>query len=98
MKFEKLSSVTVVKLIKTFSNIPYRIVFYRNIWLENTHYNFCHSANMLSIKVNVDFTVHNTVLLDIWWNMLIKFSKQITNTFAKIIHGYKGEFKILLNI
>ena len=53
---------------------------------------------MLSIKVNVDFTVHNTVLLDIWWNMLIEFSKQITNTFAEIIHGYKGEFKLLLNI
>ena len=53
---------------------------------------------MLSIKVNVDFTVHNTVLLDIWWNMLIEFSKQITNTFAEIIHGYKSEFKLLLNI
>ena len=26
---------------------------------------------------HVDLTVHNTVLLDIWWNMLIKFSKQI---------------------
>ena len=25
-------------------------------------------------------TVHNTVLLDIWWNILIKFSKQIANT------------------
>ena len=28
-------------------------------------------------------TVHNTVLLDIWWNMLIKFSKQIGNSLAK---------------
>ena len=36
---------------------------------------------------------HNTVLLGIWWNMFIKFSKQIGNTFAKTINGYKGEFK-----
>ena len=25
----------------------------------------------------MDLTVHNTVLLDMWWNMLIKSSKQI---------------------
>ena len=31
----------------------------------------------------MDLTVHNT---DIWWNMLIKFSKQIGNSFAKIIN------------
>ena len=37
-------------------------------------------------------------MLDIWWNILIKFSKQIANTFAKIINGCKGEFKILSNI
>ena len=30
--------------------------------------------------------MHNAV-------MLIKFSKQIANTFAKIINSYKGEFK-----
>ena len=36
-------------------------------------------------------TAHNTV-------MLIKFSKQIANSFAKIINGYKGEFKTLSNI
>ena len=29
--------------------------------------------------------------------MLIKFSEQIANTFAKIINGYKGEFKNLSN-
>ena len=29
----------------------------------------------------MDLTVHNT---DIWWNKLIKFSKQIGNSFAKI--------------
>ena len=37
-------------------------------------------------------------MLDILWNILIKFSKQIANTFAKIINGCKGEFKILSNI
>ena len=31
-------------------------------------------------------------------NMLIKFSKQIANTFAKIFNGYNGEFKTLSNI
>ena len=36
-------------------------------------------------------TMHNTV-------MLIKFSKQIANSFAKIINDYKGEFKTLSNI
>ena len=34
----------------------------------------------------MDLTVHSTVLLDIWWNMLIKFSKQIGNSLAKIIN------------
>ena len=32
---------------------------------------------------HVDSTVHNT---DIKWNMLIKFSKQIGNSFAKMIN------------
>ena len=40
----------------------------------------------------------NTVMLDIWWNVIIKFSKQIASTFAKIINGCKGELKILSNI
>ena len=30
--------------------------------------------------------------------MLIRYSKQIANSFAKIIDGYRGEFKILSNI
>ena len=34
----------------------------------------------------MDLTVHSTVLLNIWWNMLVKFSKQIGNRFAKIIN------------
>ena len=32
----------------------------------------------------MDLTVHNTEIL---WNMLIKFSKQIRNSFAKIINA-----------
>ena len=38
---------------------------------------------------HVDLTVHNTVLLDIWWNMLIKFSKKTAKTFVKVIIGYQ---------
>ena len=36
-----------------------------------------------------------TVLLDIWWNMLIKFSKKIANSFAKINNGYKSKYRTL---
>ena len=31
----------------------------------------------------MDLTVHNT---DTWWDMLIKFSKEIGNSFVKIIN------------
>ena len=54
---------------------------YRNTWLGN--------IIIFIIKQigwtygHVDLTVHNT---DISWNMLIKFSKQIGNSFAKIIN------------
>ena len=34
----------------------------------------------------MDLTVHNAVLLNIWWNMLIKFSRQIDNRFVKTIN------------
>ena len=30
--------------------------------------------------------MHSTVLLDLWWNMLIEFSKQIANSFVKMIN------------
>ena len=30
--------------------------------------------------------MHNIVFLDIWWNILIKFSKKIAKSLAKIIH------------
>ena len=36
----------------------------------------------------MDLAAHNTVLLDIWWNMLLKFIKQISNSFPKITNGY----------
>ena len=54
------------------------------------YYSFLYSANTLK-KGPVEETVDNTV-------MLIKFSKQIANSFAKIINGYKGESKTLSNI
>ena len=46
---------------------------------------------MLKIRRHVKETVHKTV-------MLIKFSKKIANSFAKIINGYKGQFKTLSKI
>ena len=39
----------------------------------------------------MDLTVHKTV-------MLIKLSKQVANSFAKIINGYKGQFKSVSNM
>ena len=53
---------------------------------------------MFNIRSRGFDRAHNTVLLAIWWNMFIKFSKQIGNTFAKTINAYKGEFKTLSNI
>ena len=47
---------------------------------------------------HVDLTMHNTVLLDLWWKMLIKFSKQRANTSGKTINGYKSKFKTLSNL
>ena len=41
--------------------------------------------------IHVDLTVHNAI-------MLIKFSKQLANSSAKIINGYKSEFKTLSNV
>ena len=70
---------------------------YRNIWLEKAYYNFCYSANKLNIY-HVDLTVLNTELLNVWWNMLVKFSKQIAKIFAKIINGYNSKFKTLSNV
>ena len=64
---------------------------HRNMWLGNTYYKFCYSANMLNIRSR-GFDHAQYVY------MLIKFSKQIANTFAKIVNDYKGEFKTLSNI
>ena len=47
---------------------------------------------MLNIRSGgFDHAQYSTVLLDICWDMLIKFGKQIANSFAKINNGYKGE-------
>ena len=54
------------------------------------YYSFLYSANTLK-KGHVEETVDKTV-------MLIKFSKQIPNSFAKIINGYKGQSKTLSNV
>ena len=60
-------------------------------------YNFYCSENMLNIRSR-GFDCAHIVLLDIWLNILIKVRKQIANTFAKIINGYKGELKTLTNM
>ena len=61
------------------------------------YYNFCYSGNMLNIRSR-GFDRAQYILLDMWWNMLIKFSKQTANTIAKITNGYKRELKTLSNI
>ena len=67
-----------------------RTIVYRSTWLGNTIIIFV-IQQICSNKAHLDLTMHNAV-------MLIKFSKQIANTFAKIINSYKGEFKTLSNI
>ena len=57
------------------------------------YYSFRYQANMLNIG-HMDLTVHNAVLLDVWWNMLIKFSKQIGKSFSKTINGYLANSKL----
>ena len=53
-----------------------QVIVYTNTWLGNTYYSFFYSANMLNIRSGgFDLKVHNTVMLDIWEDMLIKFSK-----------------------
>ena len=51
---------------------------YRNTWLGNTNYNFCYSANMLNIRSRGSDRAQQWIA---WYNMLIKFSKQVVNTF-----------------
>ena len=70
-------------------------IVYRNMVRKHC-YNFRYSANMLKVRSRGFDRAH--VLLDIWWNMLIKFSKQIANSFAKIINGCKRMFEILSSI
>ena len=58
-----------------------RIIVCRNILFGKTYYNFCFSG----------------IILYCFIYTLIIFSKQIPNTFAKIINGYKGKFNTLWN-
>ena len=55
-----------------------KTVVHRNTWLGNT-INFCYLTNMLKIG-HVEKTVDNTL-------MVIKFSKRIANSFAKITNA-----------
>ena len=57
-------------------------IVFRNTWLGNTVIIFV----IKQICWQVDLTVHNIALIEIWWNMLIKFGKQIDNSLAKIIN------------
>ena len=74
-----------------------KTVVYRNTWLGNTIH-FCYLTNMFKIG-HVEKTVDNTL-------MLIKFSKKIANSFAKITNAWRflflevirGKFKILPDI
>ena len=66
--------------------------YYFKAMVRKHHYNFRYWVNMLNIRWGgFDHAQYSAVLLDIWWDMLIKFSKQIANSFAKINNGYKGE-------
>ena len=37
----------------TFAKTINGYIVYRNIWLRNTYYDFCYSANMLNIRIRV---------------------------------------------
>ena len=50
---------------------------------------------MLNIRSH-GFNRAQYLFLDMWWNMLIKFSKQIGNSFAKIIKT--SEIELFLQI
>ena len=41
---------------------------------------------MLNVRSLGFYCAHSTALLDICWNILIKFSKQLGSSFAKIIN------------
>ena len=70
--------------------------YYTKTMVRKHYYNFRYQENMLNLRSRgFERAQYCIVLLDIWWNMLIKFSKQITNSFAKINNGYKGKYKTL---
>ena len=81
--------VCLFSLFSKSTKLLFRVYyFYRNTLLGNTiiiiQQIYWKSGHMKE-------TVHKTV-------MLIKFSKKISTSFAKIISGYKGQFKTLSNI
>ena len=84
--------------------VPHAILLYNSTsgiaaLLQNSKYFACCLTQKICwTQGRGDLTLHITALLDIWQNIFIKFSKQIANSFSKIINGYKGEFKTLPNI
>ena len=78
---QDLFAVDKLILLKTstaeFFFLFINIIVYRNIWLGNTYSNVL-LANVLNIRsLGFDRTPpYNTILLEIWRNMLRKFSKQ----------------------
>ena len=63
---------------------------------------------MLNIRARrFDLAQYCTALLDIWWNMLIKFSKQSCKNqpcktsekaFSQVVTGFRGKLAILPKI
>ena len=88
--FTKFSGVEILLKGTVFT------IAYSSTWLRNTIIIFV-IWQICWKQGQVDLTVHNT-------GMLIRFSKQIANSFAKTINGWKflevirGEFKILPKI
>ena len=93
--FSLLSKVTkllfpVYNLLTENFDVRSGLIVYRNTWLGSTIIIFAIQQSCWK-EGQVKEIVHNNV-------MLIKFNKWIANSFAKMINGYKGEFKTLSNI
>ena len=58
------------------------ITVFRNPWFRNTIIIFI-IKQICWTWGHMDLTMHN---IDVWWNMLTKFSTQIGNSFVKIIN------------
>ena len=73
----------------------FHIIVYRNKWLGNTYYNFRYSANMINIGPRGFDSIQCCIA---WLVKYVKFSNQISNTFAKIMNGCKSQLKTLSKI